>query len=158
MSRNLRLQSEVQLRAMQRKIRGEDKPGAALAKADALYRPDPEQRQPEPEAAAPGKYHNRPTDGYASAREAKRAEVLKLLAVAGRISELREQVPFVLVPGQDGSEDDCYTRPITYVADFVYLDHRRVMVVEDVKGVRTEVFNLKRKLMLWRYGIRVQLV
>jgi hypothetical protein len=29
-------------------------------------------------------------------------------------------------------------------------------VVEDVKGVRTEVYKIKRKLMLWIYKIRIK--
>lgn len=29
-------------------------------------------------------------------------------------------------------------------------------VVEDVKGFRTKEYVIKRKLMLWRYGIRIR--
>lgn len=29
------------------------------------------------------------------------------------------------------------------------------IVVEDVKGVRTREYVIKRKLMLWRYGVRL---
>ena len=29
-------------------------------------------------------------------------------------------------------------------------------VVEDVKGKRTEVYKIKKKLMLWRHGIKIK--
>lgn len=47
-------------------------------------------------------------------------------------------------------------RKCTYVADFVYRDGSK-LIVEDYKGVQTEVFKIKRKLMLWRYGIEVKI-
>lgn len=53
----------------------------------------------------------------------------------------------------------CYNgkveRAITYVADFEYKEVGNLrIVVEDVKGVRTEVYRLKRKLFLYLYGDR----
>jgi Protein of unknown function (DUF1064) len=95
------------------------------------------------------KYRNRRTHGYASKREFVRSCALRALANAGIISELREQVRFELIPKQDGE------RPVHYVADFVYRD-RGGVVVEDVKGFKTEVYKLKRKLMLHVHGIRVK--
>lgn len=48
-------------------------------------------------------------------------------------------------------------RAAAYVADFVYVDaNTGETVVEDVKGVRTDAYVLKRKMMLWFYGIRVR--
>jgi hypothetical protein len=103
------------------------------------------------------KYRNKPTDGYASAREAKRAAELKLLEAAGHIRNLKEQVRFVLIHKRDG-EREC-----AYIADFTYQelvkwpggDERWLPVVEDCKGHRTEVYRIKRKLMLQR-GIRIR--
>lgn len=43
-----------------------------------------------------------------------------------------------------------------YVADFVYKDENGEEVVEDVKGMRTKEYIIKRKLMLWQYGIQVR--
>ena len=44
-------------------------------------------------------------------------------------------------------------RKIEYVADFRYLDYERGgLVVEDVKGMKTDVYRLKRKLFLAKYG------
>jgi hypothetical protein len=95
------------------------------------------------------KYHNVKTDGYSSKREAKRAEELKLLVLSGNITQLREQPKYLLIPKQEG-ERACH-----YIADFEYKTNVGARVVEDVKGVRTPVYLLKRKLLLFVHGIRV---
>ena len=46
--------------------------------------------------------------------------------------------------------------PLRYVADFVYRDSAGQMVVEDVKGVRTQGYRIKRHLMLAVHGIEVR--
>jgi hypothetical protein len=100
------------------------------------------------------KYRNRPTGGYASAKEARRAAALKLLQDGKQIERLREQVPYVLIPSQKvGSK--VAERPCSYVADFVYLENG-FEVVEDCKGMRTADYIIKRKLMLWVHGIRIK--
>ena len=44
-----------------------------------------------------------------------------------------------------------------YYADFCYFDvERMAYIVEDVKGVRTPAYVIKRKLMLDRYGIQIR--
>lgn len=107
------------------------------------------------------KYGNLKTLGYASAKEAKRAQELQLLEKAGQIRFLRKQIKFKLIPKQ-GGERACY-----YISDFVYerlgnLYGQAVwgQVVEDVKGYRKGVayqhFVTKRKLMLQVHGIAVQ--
>lgn len=98
------------------------------------------------------KYGNIKTAGYASKREATRAQELKILERIGDISELREQVAFEIAPAVvlGGRK-----RPARkYVADFVYLKDGR-QVVEDVKGIRTDVYTLKRHLMMAVHGIEV---
>ena len=48
-------------------------------------------------------------------------------------------------------------RKCSYVADFVYWDlENNCMVVEDAKGMRTKEYIIKRKLMLYEYGIRIK--
>lgn len=100
------------------------------------------------------KYNNRKTvvDNitFDSMREAERYSELKLLARAGEITQLRRQVPYTLIPKQDGE------RACVYIADFVYRDRTGREVVEDVKGVKTDVYKLKRKLMKWVHGITVK--
>lgn len=100
-----------------------------------------------------GKYRNRKTavNGvtFDSAGEARRYQDLAFMERGGLITDLRCQVPFELAPAfkdRDGKRH----RPITYIADFVY-DEDGVTVVEDFKGVETDVFKLKRKLFLARY-------
>jgi len=95
------------------------------------------------------KYGNKPTNGYASKREAKRAAELKLLEKAGEITELSFQVPFELIPKCNGE------RSCKYIADAVYKE-RGTTVVEDTKGYRTEVYRIKKKLLRWRYGIIIR--
>jgi hypothetical protein len=99
------------------------------------------------------KYHNRKTsvDGirFDSKREANRYMELKLLEKAGAIKDLRRQVPYILI------DKSCYGRAIKYVADFVYLENGQ-LVVEDVKGVRTPVYKLKKRLMAEVYGIEIK--
>lgn len=102
-----------------------------------------------PPIAKPSKYRNKPTNGYASIKESKRAAELKMLEQRGAIKDLREQVSYLLIPKQDG-ERACH-----YRADFVYMDACGHLTVEDVKGMRTSVYNLKRKLMLFVHGIRI---
>lgn len=102
------------------------------------------------------KYHNVKTRGYASAKEAERARVLHLLEKAGKIRDLREQVRFELIPAQyDGGK--CVERKVEYIADFFYVDSSTGEEVwEDVKGVRTKEYIIKRKLMLWIHGIKIK--
>lgn len=47
-------------------------------------------------------------------------------------------------------------RKCTYIADFAY-QRGSELIVEDYKGVETDAFKIKRKLMLLRYGIRIML-
>jgi hypothetical protein len=70
--------------------------------------------------------------------EAARYGALKIIQAAGLISELRLQVPYVItVNGK---------KICRYIADFVYIENGKE-VVEDVKGMKTPVYNLKKKLM-----------
>lgn len=87
---------------------------------------------------------------YDSKKEARRHRELLLLERAGKITNLERQVKFELIPKQDGE------RACTYVADFVYrnADNGKT-IVEDCKGYKTEVYRIKKKLMLWVHKIRI---
>lgn len=116
------------------------------------------------------KYHNQKVyykgELFDSQGEYNRWRELLLLQKAGAISNLRRQVTFELIPAQyEPPTTDSkgrtrrgrlLERKCTYVADFVYRDGSK-SIVEDYKGVQTEVFKIKRKLMLWRYGIEVKI-
>lgn len=89
---------------------------------------------------------------FDSMREGRRYRELEILRSAGEIQDLKLQVKFLL---QEGFRDiqKCWHRPITYYADFVYLDKKYnwCLVVEDAKGFKTEVFKIKKKLLLNKY-------
>ena len=101
------------------------------------------------------KYHAEKSGGYASRKEHRRANELKLLQRAGIIKHLREQVTYELIPTQRDVNGKVIERACSYVADFVYTDKDGNLVVEDTKGMRTEVYRIKRKLMLHVHGIRI---
>lgn len=92
------------------------------------------------------KYHNIKTkvDGivFHSKAEASRYLELKLLESNNLIQELQLQPRFPMVVGGKKICD--------YIADFQYLEESPEgavsMIIEDVKGVETEVFKIKKKL------------
>ena len=91
---------------------------------------------------------------FDSKRDAARYRELKLMLKSGLISGLKMQVRYDLIPAQyiDGK---CVERKVIYISDFEY-DERGHHVVEDVKGVRTHDYVIKRKLMLWIHGVRIK--
>ena len=101
------------------------------------------------------KYKNKKTTidniQFASKRESERYLELKLMLRAGIISELVLQPKFKL---QDGFKYEGKTeRAITYIADFKYLNNEtNEYIIEDVKGMETKEFKIKRKLFLYMYG------
>lgn len=101
------------------------------------------------------KYHNRKVraDGmtFDSTKEYSRWCELKLMERAGEIVGLKRQLKIELVP-----KTKLY-RAVSYVADFVYFDKRAGKTVyEDVKGMKTEVYKIKKKLLYWRHGIEIK--
>ena len=108
---------------------------------------------------------------FDSKKEAQRYQKLKLMEKAGVISNLNRQVKYELVPAQY-INGKLVERAVTYTSDFEYDElikarQRTVMVydgasvigkhiVEDVKGVQTDVYKIKRKLMLHKFGIRIR--
>lgn len=106
------------------------------------------------------KYGNRKTvingQQFDSKHEASRWIELQYMERAGLIYELKRQVPFVLLPTQKDETGKVLERECKYIADFVYRDRQtHKLVVEDAKGCRTEVYRLKKKIMLYRHGIRI---
>jgi len=99
------------------------------------------------------KYKAVKTNGYASKKEAKRAHELALMARSGLISDLMEQVPYLLIPSHRNAFGKA-ERQCIYKADFVYIQDGK-QVVEDCKGMRTPEYVIKRKLMLMVHGITI---
>lgn len=104
------------------------------------------------------KYRNKKItiDGitFDSRKEANRWMELKLLERAGEITDLQRQVKYELIPSQR-IKGKVVERPCKYVADFVYKENGKT-IVEDTKGVRTEGYIIKRKLMLQVHGIMIR--
>lgn len=109
------------------------------------------------------KYHNRKTevDGivFDSKREAERYRQLLFMSKVEMIKDLKRQVKYCLIPTIESKEWKVKYRAVYYIADFTYYEKNGddwTLVVEDVKGVKTDVYKLKKKLMLWRYGIEIR--
>jgi hypothetical protein len=89
---------------------------------------------------------------FASKKESKRYCELKILLRAKKISNLRLQVPFNLLPYFRDKRTGKMVRPIDYICDFFYWDNDlQQCVVEDVKGIKTEVYKIKKKLFLNKF-------
>ena len=125
-------------------------------------------------ARKPSKYGNKKTtvDGveFDSKKEAARWQELRLLERAGKIVELERQVAFELAPSVQYVGKRA-TPALRYVADFCYfeqcapgifgikLDGKPVIwhyTVEDVKGVKTSAYKIKRHLMMSVHKIEVR--
>ena len=108
------------------------------------------------------KYGAEPTvvDGirFDSKKEARRYGELRLLEKARKIEslELQPSWPLLVYEHDAVATGACPTCIGTYRADFVYRDvESGCVVVEDVKGIRTAVYRLKKKLVEATYGITI---
>lgn len=85
---------------------------------------------------------------FDSKKESLRYLELKRKQELGQISNLELQPSFLL---QEKFKRDGKTyRPITYIADFKYVEDGKV-IVEDVKGFKTKEYLLKKKMLLYKY-------
>lgn len=105
------------------------------------------------------KYSSAKTDvdgvTFDSKKEAEFYAELKLRERAGEISRLRLQPRYLL---QDAfKHEGKQYREIEYVADFEYIENGETVVV-DVKGFKTAVYMIKKKLFLYKYGDRVKFI
>jgi hypothetical protein len=117
------------------------------------------------------KYGNKKStyDGitFDSKKEMYRYIRLKSMQEEGLISDLRLQVPYELIPAICEEEivklktktkvvKRCVQKAVKYVADFVYKDHYGYEIIEDAKGLRTEGYLLKKKMMRAFLGITIK--
>lgn len=108
---------------------------------------------------------------FDSKKEARRYHELLLLERAGEISNLVRQKRYILLPTQREDTEEVYSRgahkgerkqgkviekECSYISDFEYDDKQGNHIVEDCKGIRTEVYKIKKKLMLYVHGIRIK--
>jgi hypothetical protein len=88
---------------------------------------------------------------FDSKREAARYKQLIILESSGKIVDLELQPKYILQ--ESFKYNDQTIRAITYSADFRYIDvSSGQLIVEDVKGMKTDVYKLKKKLFLKKYG------
>ena len=105
------------------------------------------------------KYHNKKInyDGHTfdSIKEKNYYITLKLLERSGKIKELELQKEFELQPSYKLNNKT--SRKITYKADFTYKTTQDdKMHVVDVKGFRTDVYRLKKKIFEYKYKIEIE--
>lgn len=116
------------------------------------YRQEAVNDEIQPVKAAKSKYNAEriEVDGirFDSKKEANRYRQLRIMERAGIIKELQLQVPFVLIPKNANG------REVKYIADFVYFQDGK-KIVEDVKGFKTDVYRLKRRMMKEIHGIDI---
>ena len=104
------------------------------------------------------KYHVAPAEArtahditFDSRAEMRRYLELCMLQRAGEIKDLELQPEYVLVPPYS-LRDGTKSRGVRYRADFRYLETgTNRIIVEDVKGMRTRDYLIKKALLLWRY-------
>lgn len=98
------------------------------------------------------KYRNRKVEIHGivfdSIAEANRYKELCILAGAGAIEDLKLQPEYELIPAF--TRRGKHFRKTCYIADFEYRIGDRI-IVEDVKGFKTEAYKIKRKLFEYRY-------
>lgn len=111
-----------------------------------------------------GKYNvsapqDRTLDGivFASKAEMRRYAELKLMEKVGQIRGLTIQPKFLLFPSF--YRRGVFHHALNYVGDFLYYDiEKKRKIVEDVKGVETEVFKIKYKLFCFRHNLELRIV
>ena len=104
------------------------------------------------------KYHNKKVQydemTFDSKKEYSYYLKYKLMEQAGEIHDLKMQVPFTLI--ETFKLKDKTYRKTVYKADFTFVDKEGKYHIIDVKGIRTDVYKLKKKLMAWKYGIEIE--
>lgn len=92
-----------------------------------------------------------------SVKGKKRYNELIALRDEGKISDLRFQKIFLLIPEQKDENGHCIEWEITYIADFVYSDTATgKTVAEDLGEHKRRGFTIRKKLMLYVHGIQVK--
>lgn len=84
---------------------------------------------------------------------------LRKLEITGKISELKRHVKYVLIPAQRDESGKLVEHEVSYIVDFEYiLDGKKI--AEDTgsyaRGAASQLISIKRKLMLYNFGITVK--
>lgn len=93
---------------------------------------------------------------FHSAKEARRYSELKLLEKAGEITGLLLQPRYGLwIKPFVGTGSSERVSAGNYVGDFQYYERSGELVVEDVKGVKTPAYRLKKRIVEALYGFQI---
>lgn len=92
---------------------------------------------------------------FDSKAEARRYAELWLMNDKGLIQNLELQPSFVLAPSVKYEGSSRAKPALRYVADFSYIENDK-LIVEDVKGMETQAFKIKRHLMKHVYKVDVR--
>lgn len=87
---------------------------------------------------------------FHSIKEYNRYKELYILQSRKIIKDLKLQVKYDLIPAYPKIQ-----RAISYIADFTY-KYNNELIVEDVKGIRTKDYIIKKKLMYHFYKIKIK--
>ena len=90
---------------------------------------------------------------FDSKKECEYFIYLESLEAQGEISELQRQVRFELQPAF--KHNGKTIRSINYVADFTFKDKDGQLHIVDTKGIKTEVYKLKKKMMQFK-GLEIE--
>lgn len=88
---------------------------------------------------------------FPSKKEAARYKQLVLLKAAGDITDFELQPKYELMPSFRHKATGAKIRAINYKADFLVTYPDGHQEIEDVKGMKTDVYDIKKKLFMNRY-------
>jgi len=86
---------------------------------------------------------------FASYVECGRYRYLKLIERLGEIKNLTLQPKF------DFTLPNVKKKLFTYIADFAYTDKKNNQIIEDLKGFKTPIYRLKKKLIEAQHNIKI---
>lgn len=111
-------------------------------------------KPPLPLEGKKSKFRNQKTevDGiiFDSKAEARYYQTLKAYEKIGMVNGLKLQPAFELQPAYTKKNGE-KIKAIVYKADFEYYDQNGNRVIVDVKGYKTEVYRMKKKIFEYKY-------
>ena len=93
---------------------------------------------------------NGETVTFDSLKEARRFDELVLMLKSEKITELTLQPKYLLLDTLRTEGHKTMPKKY-YIADFHYIENH-ITIVEDVKGMKTAVYQLKKHMFLEKYG------
>ena len=90
---------------------------------------------------------------FDSKKEKQRFDELLLMEQAGEITDLKLQHDFTLQEAFTTTDGE-RVRAIRYRADFTYYESAGNWIIEDAKGMKTDIYKLKKKMMAQK-GYRI---